>query len=110
MPRQLDLDALTHSFSAIARHKNWSALHNPKNLACAISVEAAELLQLFQWQDAAQVHAGAEEPARELVAAELADLTLYINALADRLGIDLLQAVQQKCAANEHRFGLRDGD
>ena len=106
MPRLLDLDALTHAFGAIARQQGWSSLHTPKNLACALTVEAGELLRLFQWQDDGNVHDRAASPAKAEVAAELADIVLYANALADRLEIDLVAAVESKCESNARRFGL----
>lgn len=107
MSRQLNLDALSQSFSAIARQQRWTPLHSPKNLACAISVEAAELLVLFQWHSETETHPAAAAPPTAAVAAELADIVLYANALADQLGIDLAEAVMHKCHANNQRFGLR---
>lgn len=105
MPPQLDLDRLSQSFSAVARHQGWSSLHSPKSLACALSVEAGELLRLFQWQNDKATHIAAQAPAPAAVAAELADIVLYANALADQLDIDLCEALEQKCAVNERRFG-----
>lgn len=108
MSRQLDLDSLSASFAAIARQRGWSELHTPRNLACAISVEAAELLALFQWQLDGSTRPEAAPPARERVAEELADILLYCNALADALAIDLKSAVQRKAETNARRAGEGD--
>lgn len=105
MSRQLDLDSLSASFDAIARQHGWSELHTPRNLACAISVEAAELLALFQWQLDHSTRLEAAPPARERVAEELADILLYCNALADALAIDITSAVQGKSKINARRVG-----
>ena len=106
----LDLAQMSQSFAAIARQQGWVSLHSPKSLACALSVEAGELLRLFQWQSETADHAAAAAPERLAVAGELADILLYANALADQLDIDLAEAVRQKCAANQRRFGAGDGD
>ncbi len=106
MPRQIDLDTLPHAFSTVARQQGWSSLHSPKSLACALTVEAGELLSLFQWQDGGNLHERAASPATKDVAAELADIVLYANALADRLEIDLVAALHSKCESNARRFGL----
>ena len=110
MPPQLDLDRLSQSFAALARHQDWTSLHSPKNLACALAVEAGELLSLFQWQSDAVNHKLATAPPTAAVAAELADIVLYANALADCLEIDLPAAIERKCEANAQRLGLYDGN
>lgn len=101
MNRQLDLQAISRSFERVALNNNWQALHIPQNLASAISVEAAELLRLFQWSGTRD---GQAVPTANAVAEELADLVMYINALADVLDIDLVDAVAEKCSHNEVRF------
>lgn len=101
MSRELDLQAVSLAFERIAQHNNWQALHTPQNLASAISVEAAELLGLFQWSGTRD---GRNVPSMGAVADELADLLMYTNALADVLGIDLVAAVADKCRRNEARF------
>lgn len=101
MSHELDLKAVSHAFERVAQHNNWQALHTPQNLASAISVEAAELLALFQWSGTRD---GRNVPSTQAVASELADLVMYINALADVLGIDLVAAVADKCQHNEARY------
>ncbi|WP_206020108.1 hypothetical protein [Pseudomaricurvus alkylphenolicus] len=82
-------------FNDIAEANNWRALHTPLNLAQAISVEAGELLAEFQCEG---------EPDRSCVAAEVADLQMYILALCQKLDIDLAAAVEQKQHYNRERF------
>lgn len=108
MSGQLDLDALSTSFTTIARQRGWSELHTPRNLASAISVEAAELLALFQWQLDNSTRPEAAAPERERVAEELADILLYCNALADALAIDLTSALQHKMETNARRSDLEN--
>ena len=100
----LDLAQLSRDFAAIARARDWSHLHTPRNLAAAITVEAGELLEIFQWdnRDVGAVRADADTVERS--ADELADILMYLNALADALGIDLAAAVARKASANRARF------
>lgn len=98
-----DLQSLTQSLRDFAKARDWEQFHSPKNLASALTVEAAELLEHFQWLT--------EEQSRNLpaakqaeVAAEAADVLLYLLQLCDKLGIDLVQAARQKLALNAEKY------
>lgn len=97
------LAALSADLRAFAAARRWQPFHSPKNLAMALSVEAAELLEHFQWLTEAQSR---ELPAaqRAEVAQEVADVLLYLLQLADQLGIDPVQAARAKMALNAQRF------
>jgi NTP pyrophosphatase (non-canonical NTP hydrolase) len=98
-----DLPALAQRLRHFAAERNWEPFHTPKNLASALIVEAAELLEHFQWL-------GAEESSRltpeqrQRVALEMADVLLYLVRLADRLDIDLLAAATAKLAINAEKY------
>src|SRR5690606_18988356 len=80
--KPLDLAAVNQAFRALAQRKGWQAYHTPKNLAAAISVEAAELLEIFQWLTDEQSRAVSDDPAtRQQVADEAADIVMYIIEL-----------------------------
>lgn len=84
--------------------RNWKQFHNPKDLAISISLEAAELLECFQWS-------GADTEVRAKKAAmteELSDVVIYALLLADRLGIDLDAAVNAKMAKNATKYPVKD--
>ena len=98
-----DLDSLRDRLRAFALERAWGPFHSPKNLACALSVEAAELLEHFQWMTEEQSRAPAEAQ-REQIAHEAADVLLYLIQLADQLGIDLLAAADRKIALNATRY------
>lgn len=78
--------------------RDWHQFHSPKNLAASIAVEAAELLEHFQWADGP-----APEQFPHMVD-ELADVIIYCLALANALGIDLSQALRQKLAHNDAKY------
>lgn len=86
-----------------ARRRDWEQFHSPKNLAMAMSVEAAELVEHFQWLTEQQSRE-LPEPVRAEVAMEMADVFIYLLRLSDQLDIDLMQAARDKMAINEQRF------
>jgi NTP pyrophosphatase (non-canonical NTP hydrolase) len=95
-----ELRALTRQF---ARERDWEQFHTPKNLAMALSVEAAELAEHFQW-----LRTGADEELddakRTGIRHELADVLLYLVQLADKTGVDLRAAVLEKMALNAQKY------
>ena len=102
---KLDVDALQRALQRFADSRDWEQFHAPKNLAAALSVEAAELLEIFQWLDEAQSRAiGLGHPLHEHVAEEIADVQIYLLRLADKVGVDLDAAVRRKIARNEEKY------
>jgi dCTP diphosphatase len=83
--------------------REWMQFHNPKNLAISINLEAAELLEHFQWKTMEESEAHAEV-ARSEISEEIADVAIYLFELADNLGVDLLAAVNAKLAKNEAKY------
>jgi dCTP diphosphatase len=98
-----DLDTLRDRLRAFALERDWGQFHSPKNLARARSVEAAELLEHFQWMTEAQSRAP-DDAQRAGIANEAADVLLYLIQLADQLGIDLLAAADRKIAMNATKY------
>ena len=99
----MDIDDLAARLRAFARERDWEQFHAPKNLAMALAVEAAELMEHFQWLT--ERESGELPPAaKEQVAAELADVFIYAVRLADRLGVELGPAVEAKILANAARY------
>jgi dCTP diphosphatase len=98
-----DLQSLTQALRDFAKERDWEQFHSPKNLAAALTVEASELLEHFQWLT--------EEQSRSLpaakqaeVATEAADVLLYLLQLCDKLGIDLVQAARHKLVLNAEKY------
>jgi NTP pyrophosphatase (non-canonical NTP hydrolase) len=92
-----------------AAERDWEQFHSPKNLAMALSVEAAELTEHFQWLTQAQSLA-LNEGQREAVALEMADVLIYLVRMADRLNIDLLNAARRKVVLNAEKYPARKRD
>lgn len=98
-----DIDELKQRLRDFAAERDWEQFHSPKNLAMALIVEAAELVEHFQWLTEAESGALPAEK-REPVAQELADVFIYLVRLADRLDIDLLDAAERKIALNAKKY------
>lgn len=97
-----DLRAAVDRFVA---EREWHSYHDPKNLAMAIAIEAAELMEHFQWVRSDELPALLREPGRrEEIADELADITCYVLSLANALQLDLSRAVEQKLAKNALKY------
>jgi len=100
-----DITDLQAALREFARERDWEQFHSPKNLASALSVEAAELLEQFQWLSEEQSRSLSGE---RLSAAseELADVFLYLLQLSDKLGVNLLDAARQKLTKNALKYSV----
>ena len=103
MPNQSDLLMLRDKLRAFAGERDWDQFHSPKNLSMALMVEAAELMEHFQWLTEAQ-SAGLSAENKQAVGEELADILLYLVRLSDRLGIDLREAALRKLEKNALKY------
>jgi NTP pyrophosphatase (non-canonical NTP hydrolase) len=94
---------LRDALRAFAAERDWDQFHSPRNLATALAVEAAELLEPFQWLTDEQ---GSDLPpeTRAAVEQELADVLLYLVRLADKLDVDLIEAARTKMAHNAAKY------
>jgi NTP pyrophosphatase (non-canonical NTP hydrolase) len=98
-----DLETLRQTVAAFVAERDWEQFHSPKNLAMALTVEAAELQEQFQWLTLEQAEA-LDDDQREAVADEMADVLVYLVRLADRLDVDLLEAAERKMAKNRAKY------
>lgn len=98
-----DLEDIKLKARDFADQRDWGQFHSPKNLVMALGVEAAELIEIFQWLTEAQSNHLSEE-ARVRVADEIADVQVYLVRLADRLDIDIAAAVSLKMKKNEEKY------
>lgn len=98
-----NLEDLRLRLRAFARERDWEQFHTPKNLAMALIVEAAELVEHFQWLTAEQ-SAQLPPETRPKIEEELADVLLYLVRLADRLDIDLAAVARAKIVRNAEKY------
>lgn len=99
------LRSLRDRLRKFAAERDWDQFHSPKNLAMALSVETAELMEHFQWlsdADSRSVTAEKKDKIRE----EVADVLLYLIRLADKLEIDLATAAEEKMEINASKYPI----
>lgn len=98
-----DFSELARAVSEFAKEREWEPFHSPKNLAMALAVEVAELLEHFQWLREQESFELGEERL-QAVAYEIADVQIYLMRLAERLGVDILAATAAKLEINRARY------
>ncbi|MEM7304244.1 MAG: nucleotide pyrophosphohydrolase [Pseudomonadota bacterium] len=98
-----DVQALVLELKQFAEQRNWEQFHSPKNLSMALAVEAAELLEHFQWETE-QASSQLEPKQKELVGYEIADIFIYLLRICERLDIDLMSVTKDKIAINHQRY------
>lgn len=103
MPDTDSLRDLAQRLDAFAAERHWQPFHSPKNLASALSVEAAELLEHFQWLSEDQSRQLPADKKQE-VAFEMADVLLYLVQLSSALQVDLLDAARRKMVINARKY------
>ncbi len=107
--QQVTVGALRTAVHEFVADRDWYQYHSPKNLAMSIAIEAAEIMEHFQWltpEDATARMQDAEQ--RAVVADELADVLIYCLSFANSSGIDLSQSILKKLARNQMRFPVHD--
>lgn len=98
-----DLEEIRVKVAEFAAERDWDKFHSPKNLAMALSVEVAELVETFQWLTEAESSSLSKEQLMA-ISQEIADVQVYLVRLADKLGIDILHAVEKKMRLNEDKY------
>lgn len=97
------MQELIKKIRIFARDRDWEQFHSPKNLAMALSVEVAEVVEHFQWLTQEESHRLDSTKLKE-IRQEIGDVMIYLARLADRLGIDPLQAAEEKIQINEKKY------
>jgi NTP pyrophosphatase (non-canonical NTP hydrolase) len=91
---------------AFCQARDWEQFHNPKDLALSLVLEAAEVLEHFQWKSPEEVAAYVKTNKAD-IAEELADVYYWVVYLSDRLGVDLADAFQKKMLKNEAKYPIK---
>ena len=96
---------LRQRIARFIQERDWEQFHDPKNLAMSIAIEAAELMEHFQWERNDQLPALLEDPGkRQEVEEELADVACYCLSLANNLQVDLSEAIEKKILKNAEKY------
>jgi dCTP diphosphatase len=95
---------LRERVAAFVAQRQWQRYHDAKNLSMSIAIEAAELMEHFQWARSDELSEVMADPAAAEVADELADILAFVLALANATGIDLAAALERKMEKNELKY------
>lgn len=98
-----DIRTLTEKIKKFRDDRDWMQFHNHKDVALSLVLEAAEVLEHFQWKKPDEVEAHGKV-SKDEIADELADVAMYLFELADNLGIDLSKAIEVKLAKNVQKY------
>lgn len=99
-----DLKDILERLLKFRKERDWEQFHRPKELAISIALEAAELLEEFQWKTDKEIKKYLNEGGLENVKEEVADIAIYILLLSNDLRIDLLDAIREKLKKNEKKY------
>ncbi|MFM2051979.1 MAG: hypothetical protein RL456_16 [Pseudomonadota bacterium] len=101
----MDIHRLQARLRAFSEARGWEPYQTPKNLAMAMVVEAAELVEIFQWMTPEQSARAGDDPAvHQHLGEEIADVLVYLMQIADRCGIDVEAAVDRKIGLNARKY------
>lgn len=100
-----ELNQLKVQLRQFANERDWDQFHSPKNLSMALIVEAAELVEHFQWLTEEQSRS-LEQKQLDKVKEELADIQIYLIRIADKLNVDLMGVVSKKIDSNAKKYPL----
>lgn len=98
-----NIKAIEQKLKAFRTERDWEQFHNPKDIAISLSLEAAEVLEHFQWRSASEIEAYIHEH-RDDIAEELADVFNWVILLSHDLGIDIIEASHKKIAKNALKY------
>ena len=99
----MNIEELQNKIASFAKERDWEQFHTPKNLACALSVESSELLEIFQWMNRNEEENLSFET-KQRISEEISDIFVYLVRLADVLNIDLEKSITQKMQQNAEKY------
>lgn len=105
----MDIENIKKIILQFSDDRNWEEFHNPKNLAMALSVEASELVEIFQWLTLEQ-SADLDKDKKEHAKQEIADIAVYLIRMCIKLDINLEDAIIEKMKLNEKKYPLEDNN
>jgi len=99
----MDISKIQNQLKKFAIDRDWEQFHTPKNLAMALSVEASELVEIFQWLNVEESNSPDQRQTEE-INSEVADIAMYLLRFCSVLGIDLEKAIERKLERNAEKY------
>ncbi len=97
------MEKLQSALRAFARERNWQQYHSPKNLAMALTVEASELTEIFQWMTDGESR-NVDKAGRDHIAEEIGDVMIYLTMIADKFDLNPLSCAKEKMKLNAVKY------
>lgn len=102
------MELLKKKIAEFIKERDWEQFHNPKDLSMSLSIESAELMELYQWKNPEEINALINNPESfQKMKDELADIVIYSLSLANTLNIDVAEAVIKKLKKNEKKYPVK---
>tara|TARA_Y100001958_G_C21212699_1_gene538285 strand:+ start:81 stop:428 length:348 start_codon:yes stop_codon:yes gene_type:complete len=102
----MNVEEIQKRLRKFATDRDWKKFHSPKNLTMALSVEVAELVEIFQWSNSGGLDEIENPDIRKNIEEELADIFIYLLKISDKLNIDIEQSIHQKIEKNEKKYPI----
>ena len=103
--KNIELEQINNEVNAFVKERDWEQFHSVKNLAMALTVEASELLEIFQWLSEEQSNLAKNDPLlKEKIADEIADVFVYLLRITSKVDVDLNQAILNKLKKNAMKY------
>ena len=98
------MEKLKKEIKEFIRARDWEQFHTPKNLAMALSVEASEIVEIFQWKETNDLLSESE---KEMLKQEIGDILIYLLEIGDKFDIDIIEAAKYKLKLNDKKYPAR---
>lgn len=102
----MNIEEIQKRLRKFAADRDWEKFHSPKNLTMALSVEVAELVEIFQWSNSGGLEEIGNPNIRKNIEEELADIFIYLLKISDKLNLDIEKSIHQKIEKNEKKYPI----
>tara|TARA_B100000965_G_C19366626_1_gene658388 strand:+ start:75 stop:422 length:348 start_codon:yes stop_codon:yes gene_type:complete len=100
----MNIEEIQKRLDKFAKDRDWDQFHSPKNLSMALSVEVAELVEIFQWSNSGGLNEIENPETRKKIEEEVADIFIYLLKISAKLNLDLPQIINDKIDKNEKKY------
>ena len=102
----MNIDKIRKRLEKFTKDRDWEQFHSPKNLSMALSVEVAELVEIFQWSNSGGLDEITDPEKREKIKEEIADIFIYLIKISSKLDFDLDVIINEKIDRNEKKYPI----
>jgi len=102
----MDLKKINQKIKSFVKARDWEQFHSPKNLSMALSVEASELVEIFQWSNSGGLDEVKDSKKREKIKEEIADIFIYLIKISSKLDLDVNKIINEKIDRNEKKYPI----